>query len=560
MGNKPGNYNPKLKDFHDLSLQLISFAEKGRFISDYYRDISKRLLEFSGGSYLSFVTSDAGVYYRISFYRDKEGSVMPLEGLDVAEVSNSFTKKVAQKIPCGFNIKELEKVVFLNKAAGSNFSTETGGLYIPNAAGTGVIIDYEVLLVLPVRVQGKIVGTISLAGDNKQLIKESEIELYQYIFDLIGFARNHRRAKFLLGERIKELKTIYKIARLGSEIDKSLDYVLAGAVDIIPLGFLHSESACCKIVYANKVFKSKCYKTPIHTLIEDILVDNEIKGFVEVGYTVESNDLDKEPFLKEEQPMLRAIAGELGYTAERKKFEDERERLQQQLLHADRLATVGQLTAGVAHELNEPLGGILGFAQLIKKYGEINESVEKDVDKIIKASLHGREIIRKLMLFSRQTPPEKAMININEKIDEGLYLLESRIKKSNITLVKEFAEDLPLIKIDLSQLNQVIVNLVVNAIQAMPAGGQLTIKTSSSINSILLVVSDTGIGMTKEQIDQIFIPFYTTKGINEGVGLGLPVALGIVQSHRGSICVNSRPGKGTTFTVKFPIEGENNNG
>jgi two-component system, NtrC family, sensor kinase len=90
--------------------------------------------------------------------------------------------------------------------------------------------------------------------------------------------------------------------------------------------------------------------------------------------------------------------------------------LQQQLLHADRLVTVGQLTAGIAHELNEPLGGILGFAQLIKKYGQIDEQVEKDIDKIIKASLHGREIIRKLMLFSRQTPPEKVMVDINEKL------------------------------------------------------------------------------------------------------------------------------------------------
>ncbi|HOB70328.1 MAG TPA: ATP-binding protein, partial [bacterium] len=286
----------------------------------------------------------------------------------------------------------------------------------------------------------------------------------------------------------------------------------------------------------------------------------EKNGFVEVGYTKEKSSLDKGPFLKEERPMLKTIARELGLIAERKHFEDEKEKLQQQLLHADRLVTVGQLTAGVAHELNEPLGGILGFAQLIKKYGEINDTVEKDVDKIIKAALHAREIIRKLMLFSRQMPPDKVLFNINERIDDGLYLLENRIKKSSIILKKELQPDLPLIKIDPSQFHQVLVNLVVNAIQAMPEGGTLTIKTENLINNISLTVRDTGIGMTEEQKGKIFIPFYTTKGINEGTGLGLPVVLGIVQSHGGSISVESKPGKGSAFTVKFPVTNETSGG
>ena len=382
---------------------------------------------------------------------------------------------------------------------------------------------------------------------------KNEIELYQYLFDIVGYSRSHRQAKFHLGERIKELTTIYQITRLGSQINKSLDDVLTAAADIIPPGFLQPEFACCKIEYADEVFKSRNYQVPKDTLREDIVVGGEIVGFVEVGYTRSLTNLDKGPFLLEEQPMLMTVARELSLVAERKHFEEEREKLQQQLLHADRLVTVGQLTAGVAHEINEPLGGILGFAQLIKKYGGVDEGVERDIDKIIRASLHAREIIRKLMLFSRQTPPEKIFFNINERIDDGLDLLDSRLKKNNIIVKKELSDSLPLIKIDPSQLHQVFVNLVVNAIQAMPDGGTLTIQTEKSINTISLTVKDTGVGMTEEQIDKIFIPFYTTKGVNEGTGLGLPVVMGIVQAHGGSINVESSPGGGSMFVVKLPI-------
>lgn len=558
MKKETGLSGARLKDFHELSLKLIGLADKGRLISDYYREISTVLLHFSGAHYLSFLTSDANNYYRLSFYPDKERSSRFQDDFNSSPDLPTNIKNIDTIELKGLGVEALENIVYSGRPLSNWTAIEGGGIKISETAELDLTTDYASLLILPVKTEEQTVGAISFGWDKKTEIEQQEVELYQYVAGIIGFARTHRRAKFLLGERIKELKTIYKISRLGTEIGKSLDDILNDAVEIIPPGFLHSEAACCRILYANKEFKSKNYKTPIYNLKEDIVSGNVVKGSVEVSYTRELSSISKEPFLKEEQPMLRAIAGELGHVAERKHFEEERERLQQQLLHADRLVTVGQLTAGVAHELNEPLNGILGFAQLIKKDGKINLAVEKDIDKIIKASLHGREIIRKLMLFSRQAAPEKMMVNINEKIIDGLYLLESRINKSNITLVKDLAPDLPMIKIDPSQLNQVMVNLVVNAIQAMPHGGRLTIKTGSSINAICIMVEDTGIGMTAEQADKIFIPFYTTKDINEGVGLGLPVALGIVQSHQGSIDVKSKPGEGTMFTVKFPIKGDNN--
>lgn len=550
-----------LEKLHKLSFKLISIAEKGRFISDYFRDISQSILDFSDGDYLSIVASDTRSFYRYTLtHPDHELQVSRLRGKALNNSGNSEHDPLEKQIMENLNSNDLEQLVLKGIPKETPNRTAGGGLWIEQVQNRAKFYGCSALMILPIRAQKKAVGTVTIGWKDNLQMGASIIAHYQYLFDLVGFARSHRRARFLLGERIKELKTIYQISRLGSELGKSLDEIMAGAADIIPLGFMHPELTCCRIVYSNQNFKSRNFSKPVFTLKADIEVSGQLKGFVEVGYIKESTMMDKEPFLKEEQPMLIAIAGELGHISERKNFEEERERLQQQLLHADRLVTVGQLTAGIAHELNEPLGGILGFAQLIKKYEDINENVEKDIDKIIKAALHGREIIKKLLLFSRQTPPEKVMVNINEKIEDGLYLLESRINKSSVKLIKEFAADLPLIRIDPAQLNQVLVNLVVNAIQAMPEGGSLTIRTESAINAINIIVQDTGIGMTEEQLDKIFIPFYTTKGSSEGVGLGLPVALGIIQSHRGSVDVKSQPGKGTKFTVRLPIGGDGEDG
>lgn len=560
MRNNSDSCKPGLKDFHRLSLELIALADKGRFIIDYFRETADLLFPFLGANYLGFLTSHEENFYRLTYYLDNDvqgklhSSLKSFEELPET-AHNSDTTDLQD-----LSLEQLEALAYSDVKIESNAAFNGNGIYIPHTKILNNKTEYATVLLLQIRQRDRLIGVMSIGWNNKKDITENDMELFQYLADIIGFSRSHRRAKFLLGERIKELKTIYKISRLGIEFGKSLDDFLAGATEIIPPGFLHPDSACCKIVYANREFKSSNYETPLHSLKADIIVGNEIKGYVEVSYASEPGSISKSQFLKEEESMLRAIAGELGHVAERKHFEEERERLQQQLLHADRLVTVGQLTAGVAHELNEPLNGILGFAQLIKKYGNIDQDVNQDIDKIIKASLHGREIIRKLMLFSRQTEPEKKLFNINERIDDGLYLLENRLKKSDIRLHKDFADDLPMIEIDPSQFNQVLVNLVVNAIQAMPDGGTLNIRTNSLINAVCIEVEDTGIGMTEEEVNNIFIPFYTTKCINEGAGLGLPVVLGIVQSHRGTIDVKSKPGKGTVFAVKLPVNKEKING
>jgi two-component system NtrC family sensor kinase len=254
----------------------------------------------------------------------------------------------------------------------------------------------------------------------------------------------------------------------------------------------------------------------------------------------------------EENNMLEAVAKKVAYIIGRKEASDKKKILEEQLRHADRLATIGQLAAGIAHELNNPLGDILGFAQLACKYPDLDEEVYQDLVKIVKSTLYAREIIKKVLYFGRQTHPKEAKTDLNKLIGEWMDFFESRCAKSGIQIVVERDEELPIVNGDPAQLNQVLVNVVVNAIQAMPTGGRLTIKTMWQESWVSILVEDTGEGIEEENMDKIFLPFFTTKEVDEGTGLGLSVVYGIVNEHGGSIEVDSKKGHGATFEIKFP--------
>jgi signal transduction histidine kinase len=256
---------------------------------------------------------------------------------------------------------------------------------------------------------------------------------------------------------------------------------------------------------------------------------------------------------KWEQQLLDATAHQLSIVLERTLAVAERDDLQKQLQHADRLATLGQLAAGVAHQLNEPLGNILGFAQLAKKIHYLPGQAAEDLERIIEASLDARDVIRKLLLFARQMPAEPTHITLSRIVDESLWFFESRCERQNIELVRNLADSDVTLHADPTQLRQVLINLVINAMQAMPDGGALHVRTWVEESYVVLEVSDTGVGMQPELIEQIFIPFFTTKEVDQGTGLGLAIVHGIVKAHGGTIDVESKPGKGTHFYVRLPV-------
>jgi len=234
------------------------------------------------------------------------------------------------------------------------------------------------------------------------------------------------------------------------------------------------------------------------------------------------------------------------------KAQDEKSRLEEQLRLAERLATIGTLAAGTAHELNEPLGAILGFAQLATKTSGLPESTVRDLEKVTRAALHARDVIKKLLLFARQTPPQKAPLDLRQVVQEALDFLQPRFDQATISLMREL-EEVPPVLADASQVRQVVLNLLVNALQATEDGGKVRTTLQVENGRASLIVQDDGCGMSEEVRKQVFLPFYTTKEVGQGTGLGLSVAHGIVTSHGGTIEVESSPGHGSRFKVELPL-------
>jgi len=232
---------------------------------------------------------------------------------------------------------------------------------------------------------------------------------------------------------------------------------------------------------------------------------------------------------------------------------------QDELLRAEKLTSLGQLAASIAHEINNPLAGVLVYTQLLsKKVTGDTFKKEEALGYLSKMESEvGRcsRIIRNLLDFARQTEPMLRLLDINQVIEQVLAMVGHQAQLQNVEVVKEFNPSLPKVMADFDQLQQIFTNLTLNAIQAMPEGGRLTLRSSAVDGEVRVDVQDTGYGISKENMGKLFTPFFTTKTKGKGVGLGLAVVHGIVERHKGRIKVQSDVGKGTTFSVY--LEGHN---
>ncbi len=371
-------------------------------------------------------------------------------------------------------------------------------------------------------------------------------------FEIMTAHKSRKNTMAALQERVKELTCLLRMADIAGEPGISVEDILRQTVMSLAPAWQYPDITCARLSLDGKTYALPGFREGISSQCAEIRVQKEVRGYIEIHYLEKKPDLDEGPFLREERNLLNAVARQVGAVVERKQAEQERVHLQDQLRHADRLATLGLLAAGVAHELNEPLGNILGFAELARKCPGVPVSAERDLKKIEAASLHAREIIRKLLVFARQEPPRKEVVNLNDVVREGLFFLEARCAKAGISVIYALDPELPLIAADASQLNQVVVNLVVNALQAMPDGGRLSVRTRVEEGDVCLEVEDSGAGMSTEVLQRVFVPFFTTKDVGEGTGLGLPVVHGIISSHDGTVRIESAPGQGTRVDVLLP--------
>ena len=224
----------------------------------------------------------------------------------------------------------------------------------------------------------------------------------------------------------------------------------------------------------------------------------------------------------------------------------------QQIGRSEQLASVGRLAAGVAHEINNPLTGVLTFACMLRGKRNMEPQDREDLDVIIRETKRAAEIVRGLLDFARERPAHKAPLDLNGVVRQTIRLLGNQEAFHHIVVVEDLDENLPRMTGDANQIQQVVLNLLLNGCEAMHDGGTLLIRTTIEENRLVLRVTDTGCGIKQDHLDQIFEPFFTTKPVGKGTGLGLSVSYGLVRQHGGTLEVESEEGKGSTFTVTLP--------
>ena len=527
------------KSFHELSHWILLCANRGRPNIDFLIEIAGELISFLECDALEIWLNEENKCSRWG------GTRKPKRLYRMTDVSTAALRSILEG-----------GIVWTNDAGNAAaVRSEEARTMVPGGVCSNG--EYLSLACFPSAVGDDDTGLMVIKNKHRDFFREETLDLCKNLAQILAIAVTFQRVRLAQKERVKELTCLYKISKASSQPGDGIDDIMQRIVDCLPPAWQYPELTWARIVLDGKTYSTKDNGENRHSIRTDVLVGGKRRGVIEVIYGEEKPDIDEGPFLQEERKLIDLIAREVAIAIEQKEAEADRSKLQEQLRHADRLATIGQLAAGVAHELNEPLGSSLGFTQLARKHPDLPAQVDKDLQRIEASSLHAREVIRKLMLFARQAPPSKTRVNLNRVVEDGIFFFEARCAKMDIKLECLLAPDLPEIVADPAQINQVLINLVVNSIQAMPNGGDLTIRTAKIGKDISLVISDTGIGMSKDVLQKIFDPVFTTKDIGEGTGLGLAVVHGIVIAHGGLIIFNSEIGHGTKCEIKFPITDPN---
>jgi len=436
-------------------------------------------------------------------------------------------------------------------------------------------------LIVPLKAKGKVLGTLSVTPHGSRQFVDEEVKLLTTIAGQIAIAiesarlyeKAHLAAQQALASE-RRYREIFEgandaiwihdldgnIIAANKASEKLTGYSLEGLLKMNVKSFLSAGSLDLAEQIRHKLFRGETVEQPYEQRLirkdgtERILKlttsliteDGKPRSLQHIARDVTAE--------KEMQDNLSAAYQKLSEYTQRLKEN------QEQLIQAEKLTSLGQMAASIAHEVNNPLSGVLVYTQLLTKRLR-SDKLTKDValenlSKMEAELNRSTKLIRNLLDFARQSPPTLWEVDINEIVSRAFDLAAHSAELQHIQVTKELSPAIPKVVADFDQLQQVCLNLIINAVQAMPEGGTLTIRTSIDNNrQVKIEVQDTGCGISPENMSKLFTPFFSTKG-KKGVGLGLAVAYGIVQRHHGRIEVQSKVGKGTTFTIYLPLNYE----
>lgn len=373
--------------------------------------------------------------------------------------------------------------------------------------------------------------------------------------DEMGFLADsfNQMIRDLRGQREQLVGKNYVESIIRSMIDSLIVTDLKGTIQTV------NEATCRLLGYK----KEELAGQPLHVVLKDqpAALSNLAPSKRNAAPTAENvyiSKTGKEIAVSFSSAVLQSENGDIQGMVCVAKDITEQKGLEERMNQSSKMAAVGQLAAGVAHELNNPLSVILGFAQLVGQQAKPEDAFYTPLKFIEREAVRCRKLVQDLLTFSRAGKEEKEIVNTKEAVESALSLVIAQSKVKEVEFVKEMDPDLPKIYSNWNQLQQVIINLCNNAVDAMPAGGTLTV-TAHKVNRkgkdcVEIQVRDTGEGIPQEIQSRIFEPFFTTKEVGKGTGLGLSLVYEIVQKNGGSVTFNSRPGSGTTFYVYLPVD------
>jgi two-component system, NtrC family, sensor kinase len=429
----------------------------------------------------------------------------------------------------------------------------TSGLSIPPNADFGFLKStterryifletdlFDLNYFIPCRVKDRVIAYIALGRtQNGDYLTSEDLELLETVSDYVGIALENGRLYRSLEHKASEYQSLKDFSE--------------NIIESINVGVL-VEDVDGRIVGWNRALEILTGRS------RHDAIGRRTENFIPSSFLhklTEDRDLYKQPWLGLTVNFTAtSLVDKIGNTRGTLIMVDnitDRVRLEDQLVQNDKLTSIGLLAAGVAHEVNTPLAVISSYSQMLRKEISPEDSRYKLLEKITKQTFRASEIVNNLLNFSRTNATEFTDVDIHQVIRDTVALLEHQLKSGRIRIEQELRAEYPMTIGNAGKLQQVFLNLFVNARDAMPEGGELRIMTDTMNSKIEIVVQDSGVGISRENINKIYDPFFTTKAAGKGTGLGLSVSYGIVQEHGGTIAVESKPGVGTSFRLELPL-------